>query len=405
MATLMVRGKTRDGKKIWMNPDPQKQPPGSEMDKDQDGKQVWMIRVFVDGKQKGFTFHGGQRAAEREAVKAENRREQGETVTPSRMKVADYLNEWLQTYQKQEVTKVTFADNCARLKKHVFPVLGDKKLSTFSTMDCQRIINGLANDGKTRTAVIVYNLLKKSMRKAVDLGYLVKSPMDAVTKPKDRAQERPSLTIEQAAVFLEAAKSESLHALFAFLLLTGVRPEEAFGLKWDDVNLNERTVSIRRSVQRVPGGGWEFSDLKTATSRRNLDLGAQLTDILRAHKREQAKVRLAMGEDWTDNGLVFANHARNPLDISHVRKRLAKVLSRAGLPAIRLYDLRHWHGSMLLDQGVNIKAISDRLGHANTSMTVNRYLHAQRSHSQEAVIRLDAAISAVGKKGEEQDAK
>lgn len=371
--------------------------------KDKYGKDVWYIRVFVDGKQKGFTYHGSERAAKREASQAENRRQQGETVTPSKVKVADYLAEWLETYQKPEVTKVTFSEDSRRIKAHVIPAIGEKRMAALSPMDCQRIVNALAQDGKTRTAVMVFNLLKKSLRKAVELGYLVKNPMDVVTKPKDRAQERPSLTVEQAAVFLEAAKDDSLHAFLSFLLLTGVRPEEAQGLRWEDIDLEDRSVSIRRSMKRTPGGGWEFADLKTATSRRNLDLGSQLTDILRAHKREQAKMRLSMGEDWTDNRLVFTNRAGNPVDISRARKHLAKILEQAELPAIRLYDLRHTHGSLLLDQDMNIKAISDRLGHANTSMTVNRYLHAQRSQSQEGVNRLDAALNAVGHKDGEQD--
>jgi integrase len=130
-----------------------------------------------------------------------------------------------------------------------------------------------------------------------------------------------------------------------------------------------------------------------------------LTEILRRHKKEQAKVRLLMGEDWTDNGLVFTNQAGNPVDTSRARKHLSSILARTGLPEIRLYDLRHSHGSMLLDQDVNIKAISDRLGHANTSMTVNRYLHAQRSQSRDGVNRLDAALADVGKKDDEHDAQ
>ena len=208
--------------------------------KDKDGKDVWYIRVFVDGKQKGFTYHGSERGAKREASQAENRRQQGETVTPSRMKTADYLTEWLETYQKPEVTKASYQNDCGLMRLHVLPAIGERRMASLSTMECQRIMNRLAEQGKTRTAVMTFNLLKKSLRKAVELGYLVKNPMDAVAKPKDRAQERPSLTIEQAATFLDAAQGDSLHAFLAFLLLTGVRPEEAQGLKWEDVSLMDR---------------------------------------------------------------------------------------------------------------------------------------------------------------------
>jgi integrase len=370
-----------------------------------DGKDIWRIRVFVDGKQKSITYHGSERGAQRTAAAAENRREQGETVTPSKVKVSEYLTEWLSTYQRLEVTPLSLQNDQSFLKLHILPAIGEKRMVDLTPMDCQKIINRLAEESKTRTAVMVFNMLKKALRKAVELGYLVKNPMDIVVKPRDRAKERPALSIEQAAVFLKAAQSDSFYSFFSFLLLTGARPEEAQGLKWEDVDLQDKTVSIRRSMKRVPGGGWAFGELKTVTSQRNLDLGERLTEILRRHKKEQAKVRLLMGEDWTDNGLVFTNKAGNPVDTSHARKHLSSILARTGLPEIRLYDLRHSHGSMLLDQDVNIKAISDRLGHANTSMTVNRYLHAQRSQSRDGVNRLDAALADVGKKDDEHDAQ
>lgn len=370
---------------------------------DAEGKEVWYIRVFVEGKQKGFTFHGTRKAAEKEAGKLESAKERGETITPSKMKVEEYLREWLETYQKPEVGKITFHDQSLKIISHVMPFIGQKRMNLLNAMDCQKVINRLAiEQDKKRTAEITYNLMKKAFRKAVELGYLIKNPMDAVTKPKSKAEQRPFFTIEQAALFLDHAQQDSYYPILAFLLLTGTRPEEAFGLKWSDIDLENGTLAIVRSVKRVPGGGWEYSDLKTTTSRRNLDLSPTLSEVLRNHKREQAKARLIIGAEWIDNGLVFTNQVGNPVDIAVVRKHLAKVLETAGLPLIRLYDLRHTHGSMLMAEGADIKSISDRLGHANTSMTVNRYLHATPSRTRASVNRLDAALAEAKKKQEEK---
>lgn len=370
---------------------------------DDHGKEIWYIRVFVDGRQKGFTFHGTKRKAEMEAAKLENAKSQGETITASKTKVEDYLKEWLVTYQKPEVTKNTCYEDELRLTTHVIPFIGQKRMNALNAMDCQKVINRLAvEQGKTRTAVMVFNLMKKAFRKAVDLGYLIKNPMDAVTKPKDRAEQRPFLTIEQAAIFLEYAQHDSYYPILTFLLLTGTRPEEAFGLKWEDIDFENGTLAIVRSLKHLPGGGWEYSELKTTTSRRNLDLDDDLLTILRNHRREQAKARLILGAEWIDNGLVFTNQVGNPLDVSRVRKHLADVLEVAGLPKIRLYDLRHTHGSMLMAEGAAIKEISDRLGHANTSMTVNRYLHATPSRTRASVNRLSQALAEARKKREEK---
>jgi integrase len=367
------------------------------------GKEVWYIRVFVDGKQKGFTYHGSRKMAEREAGKLETAKERGETITPSKMKVEEYLLEWLEAYQKPEVGKMTFYENSSKIAAHVFPLIGQKKMNVLSAMDCQKVINRLAiEQDKKRTAVMTYNLMKKAFRKAVELGYLVKNPMDAVTKPKDRAEQRPFLTIEQAAVFLDHAQHDSYYPVLAFLILTGTRPEEAFGLKWSDIDFDNGSLAIVRALKRVPGGGWEYADLKTTTSRRNLDLADDLVTILRNHRRAQSQARLILGTEWHDNGLVFTNQVGNPVDIAKVRKHLAKVLEIAELPKIRLYDLRHTHGSMLMAEGAAIKEISDRLGHANTSMTVNRYLHATPSRTKASVTRLSQALAEAKQKQDEK---
>ncbi|MHB1682806.1 MAG: tyrosine-type recombinase/integrase [Bacilli bacterium] len=370
--------------------------------KDKEGKEIWYIRVFVDGKQKGFTFHGSERSARREAANAENRRQQGETVTPSRMKVADYLNEWMETYQKQEVNKRCYYNHSSLVRVHIIPAIGDKRMSTLSPMECQKIINKLGAEGKTRTAVIVFNLMKKAFRKAVELGSLVKNPMDVVTKPRDRAQERPALSIEQAVIFLEAAKEDSLYALLAFLTLTGARPEEAMGVKWEDVNFDKRIVSFRRAVKRIPGGGWEFDELKTADSETDFPLNDRLVEILHTHKREQAKMRLSMGEDWTDNKLAFTNTVGNPVDIVLARKHVAKILERADLPPVRLYDLRHSFGSALLESGEDIKTVSRLMRHASINTTA-RYVHGHANRDRRAVDRLGQVFEQTNTPNKPQD--
>lgn len=124
--------------------------------------------------------------------------------------------------------------------------------------------------------------------------------------------------------------------------------------------------------------------------------------ILRNHRRAQSQARLLLGTEWHDNGLVFTNQVGNPVDITKVRRHLAKVLEVAELPKIRLYDLRHTHGSMLMAEGAAIKEISDRLGHANTSMTVNRYLHATPSRTKASVTRLSQALADAKQKQDEK---
>lgn len=357
-----------------------------------DGKDTWLIRVFVDGKQVCKTVHGTQKQAERLAMEMEIRRDQGDPIALSKQSVAEYMEEWLETYQKPAVSVITFAENGRMVKQHVIPAIGAKRLAALNTMECQRLINSIAAKGHKRTSVMVFNLMRKAFRQAKRLQLIAKSPMEDVIKTKDHAAERPFLSTNQTQQLLVTAKSSRFYSLIAFLLLTGVRPEEAVGLQWDSIDFQAKTVQIKQALKRQPGGGWQLDELKTLKSRRQLDIGNLLVSILTDHRRDQAEHRLIFGAKWHQHNFVFTGETGEPSDLSKVRKHFKKALEQAQLPQVRLYDLRHSHGSILLEQGVHIKTISDRLGHANATMTINRYLHVHPSVSRQAVDALDAAL-------------
>lgn len=373
--------------------------------KSRDGKDSWLIRYYVDGQQKCKTFHGTEKQAERYGIELEIKRNEGEVVENTKQTVEEYLKLWLETYQKPAVTAKTYKENERLLELHVFPTIGKKKLQVVNTLDCQKTINAITAKGHTRTAVATFNLLKKAFRQAKRLQLIAKNPMEDVIKPKDHAAERPFLSTEQAQKLLEAAKSDHYYALIAFLLLTGVRPEEAFGLQWDGVDLQARTVQIKQALKRQPGDGWIIDELKTIKSRRQLDIGATLTAILIEHKRTQAAKRLENAKRWHHYNFVFASRVGGPNDISKLRRHLTMILKKAELPQIRVYDLRHTHGSLMLEQGIHIKTISDRLGHADGNMTINRYLHVHPSVSRQAVDVLDAALNVTQEKNVEDKAQ
>lgn len=356
------------------------------------GKDVWLVRVCVDGKQVAKTVTGTLKQAERVAYDMEAARDAGDVIKRSRLTCGEYMSEWLATYHRPEVTKITYMSDSNRVNLHIAPTLGPKRLDALHTMDIQKLLNDIVAKGQTRTAVMVYNIMKKSLSQAKRLGMISRNPMDNVIKPKDTARERPFLTLNQGAELIESAKESRFYALISFLLLTGTRPEEALGLKWTDIDLSGKTVSVKRALKRIPHGGWEYAELKTRKSQRLLDIGQSLADILSDHKRQQAKARLAYGARWHHHNLVFTSENGEPVDMSKLRAHLQKAIERAKLPRITLYDLRHSHGSMMLESGVHIKAISDRLGHANGNMTINRYLHVSPDVSRQAVDALEKAM-------------
>jgi integrase len=201
-----------------------------------------------------------------------------------------------------------------------------------------------------------------------------------------------TLAPEQARAFLAGARGDRLEALYVLALSTGMRQGELLGLRWKDVNLERGVLQVKSTLQRG-AHGFVFSEPKTARSRRQIILTKVASAGLKRHRIRQAEERLSLGEAWEDNDLVFANEAGRPIESTNlVRRSFRSVLNRAGLPRMRFHDLRHTYATLALGQGVHPKVVSDALGHANISITLDTYSHTTAAMHQQAADALDAVL-------------
>jgi integrase len=194
-----------------------------------------------------------------------------------------------------------------------------------------------------------------------------------------------ALDPKQVAAFLKACAADRYGLLFAFALGTGMRPSECLALQWKDVDLIAGRVQVRRALVRLKGG-WKFADPKTPRSRRTIPLPSTITHQLAAHKVSQARERFRLGAAYASYDLVFATRTGMPLNLHNVlHQHFKPILEKAGLPRERrLYDLRHTHATMLLQAGVNPKVVSERLGHASITLTLDVYAHVLPTMQQGA---------------------
>ena len=177
-------------------------------------------------------------------------------------------------------------------------------------------------------------------------------------------------------------------------LALGLRQGEALGLRWSDIDLDARTLSVRRSVQRV-GREWRFLEPKTARSKRTVALPAPLADALRAHRTGQLAERMRMGSAWQGEkwgDLVFTDAMGGPLSGFHVYRRFKALLAAAGLPKMRYHDLRHGAASLMAAQGVPARVAMETLGHASITTTMNVYAHVAPELGRDAADRMAAAL-------------
>ena len=186
-----------------------------------------------------------------------------------------------------------------------------------------------------------------------------------------------------------------INGLVAFLvaLESGARPNEYLALRWADVNFARQRIAIRRSLVWPKGGGFKITEPKTPRSRRSIPLSASTMTELRNHKRNQAEERLKLGSKYKNQDIVFAAESGTPLLWRNLTRRHFKpLLKKAGLPDVRLYDLRHTCATLLLSAGENPKVVSERLGHASIVLTLDTYSHVLPTMQEAATSKLESLI-------------
>ena len=159
-----------------------------------------------------------------------------------------------------------------------------------------------------------------------------------------------------------------------------------------DVDLDARLLRVRRALQRRRGGGLVLTEPKTQRSKRTIPLPDQLAAALEDHHKRQAKERAAAGSLWRDSGCVFTTPIGTPVDPRNDFREFRKLLARAGLPPVRLHDLRHTAASLLLAQHVPARVVMEILGHSQIALTMNTYSHVAPEVSREAADRMARAL-------------
>jgi integrase len=277
--------------------------------------------------------------------------------------------------------------------KHLTPALGRVPLGKFGPADVQRYLNGKLESGQSARSVQYHRAgLRTALNQALKWGLVARNVAALVDPPRVRRPEVKALDFEQALALLEAVRGDRLEALYTVALAIGLRQGEALGLHWRDVDLDDGTLTVRTTLQRI-GGRLQLVEPKTDRSRRTVHLLAFAMGALRTHKVRQLEERLQDGAYWQDSGLVFTTQAGRPIAKENLRRPWARPLKDAGLPRIRFHDLPHSCASLLRAQGADARLIMEILGHSQISTTLDAYTHLFASAGQEAAARMDAALA------------
>ncbi len=229
-------------------------------------------------------------------------------------------------------------------------------------------------------------VLRRALSQAVRFGLVPRNPCDAVQRPKVPRRAPKWLDADQTRKLLDVARGDRLEALVVLAVTTGLREGELLGLQWGDADLADATLNVSRQMLEGSDGTLATGELKTARSRRRVDLPVVAVEALRRHRARLGAVPLPSVPMFSDPG-------GGPIRRSNLLRRwFYPLLARAGLPKVRFHDLRHTHASLLLAQGVNPKVVQERLGHSQISLTLDTYSHVMPSLQRDAARRLDELL-------------
>jgi integrase len=375
----------------------------------------WTIVLFLGseknpetGKTKRrYKWHGGYRTrkeAERELPKLLAQLGRGTYVEPSRVTVGEHLAKWLAD-PRRGLRPSTLPGYEIAVHKHLIPRLGSVPLQKLAPRHLNELYAELLRsgrrDGKGGLSVSsvrsIHRVLSAALTSAVDDELLETNPASRAKPPRAKAVEaqarkaRTFLTVVQLHTFLESVGKHRLRAAFHLAATTGLRRGELLGLAWSAVDLDERRLVVSQTL--VAPRYKQMFDRPKSGKDRSIDLDAETVAVLRAHRKRQAEERLAFGPGYQDrHDLVFRNKGGGPIQPQLFTLAFQKAVKDAGLPKIRLHDLRHSHVALLAKAGVPAKVISERLGHHSAGFTLDAYGGTFPSQHREAAERFAALL-------------
>ena len=348
-------------------------------------------------RRKWHSFSGTKRQAQEECARLVTALKAGNYVEPTKQTVAEFLDEWL-AFIRPSVSQKTHERYTEILRKGVAPLLGDVTLAKLKTDRIDAAFSKALSEGRRdgqgglspRTVHHMRRVLIKALNQAVVWDRLVKNPAHASTPPKVERKPMLAYDAKQTAELLEAMRPTRMFAPVLLAVMCGLRRGEIAALRWRNVDLESRIISIVESAEQTVEGV-RYKEPKSGNTR-TVALSIGVAEQLKAHRARQAEELLRLGLRPNAGSFVVSQVDGRPLQPRSITHEWVRLIEKTSLPRIRFHDLRHTHASQMLSAGVHPKVASERLGHSTIGITLDLYSHVMPGMQADAAEQVDAAI-------------
>ncbi|MFF6867269.1 tyrosine-type recombinase/integrase [Streptomyces sp. NPDC012450] len=314
------------------------------------------------------------------------------TPVPTRSaKLSEWLTYWLESVVRPRRKLSTYDKYEAHVRLYLSPMLGTKRLESLSVPDVRRFLLQLEKKTTAATAKESHRVLRTALSAACREELIVRNVAKLVEPPRAAARDLSPWSLDETLDFLAVARRDPLYAAFVLAIAMGLRRGEIVGLRWNDIDLENRVLLVRQQVQRRRGV--LYNDETKGRRSRAIPLPAMCLAPLRWHRMRQKATYEAAGTEWTTAGYVFATRTGRPVEPRNVHRSFVRVGEAAGLRPIRLHDARHGCATLLTAAGVAPRVVMEILGHSQISLTMDVYTHVVQDTQREAISHMDRLLT------------
>lgn len=340
------------------------------------------------------SFTGSRRAAEARLNELLADVDAGVYIKPTKATLGAFFERWLSDYAAARVRATTLEGYRWRSKR-LLAGLGDIRLIDLRPEHIQRYYTSMLTTGELAGGTLVkhHNLLRHALATAVRWQLVPNNVAEHVDPPRRSRKEMRALTAAEVHHLLDSCHTTAWYAVFHTLIWTGLRRSELLGLRWQDVDLLMANLRVTQVLHQLGDGRYVWEEPKTTKGKRGVALSPASCLVLRAQRERQERDAAFLGISLSDDRLVFSHLVDGaPLRPDTVTQAFRRLVKRIGLAGVRLHDLRHTHASLLLQQGIHPKVVSERLGHSSIQITLDTYSHLLPGLQEAAANGFDAVM-------------